>query len=93
MDAAQAILAVIAPVGAAALAFGRVLLNRHLRLIEQMRADLDAEREARARGEARILEAIESLGRAEDRRIAGLKRAVRGRLGSKPEEDDDERKR
>ena len=74
MDAAQAILAVVGPVGAAAVAFGKVLLDRHLRLIEQtqdgwrqfvsaMVAELKEERAAREQSEARVLEAIESLRR------------------------------
>lgn len=74
MDAAQAILLVIGPVGAAAVAFGKILLDRHLRTIEQTQdgwkefvvsvvAELKEERAAREQSELRVLDAIESLRR------------------------------
>lgn len=124
MDAAQAILVVVGPVGAAAVAFGKILLDRHLRTLEHafdraeqrwaevvtaMAAELREERAARERSQESILDAVESLrrgvdgkfdeaakerekaaaaviARVEDRKISGLKRAIREQ--SRPDADD-----
>jgi hypothetical protein len=109
VDAAQAVLVVVAPVGAAIVAFAKILLDRHLRLLDQIAgtiaAEMRAERESREASLRLLAESIESFRAAtskdfdelkslvREQQISDLVRAVRDRLDTIPDDHGPRRRR